>query len=144
MLCIMSYLWSVCDTNTSYYFNLNIYFSCFPFVWHFLEWSVKTKLAKHHVNKKGSALSSCHEFEIEIILHIKDDDQLFLSLVLSTLLALFPCALCCPTCDKDKAWRRFLEHWIRCGVYQFSPIYSPVSFPQREYLTIPWRCLNSW
>jgi len=112
----MSYLWSVCDTNTSYYFNLNIYFSCFLFLWHLLEWSVKIKLAKRHVNKKGSAftcacytvpLSSCHEFEIEIVLHIKDDDQLFLSPVLSTLLPLFPRALCCPACDKDKAWGRF-------------------------------------
>lgn len=141
MLSITSYLWSECDTNTSCHFNWNIYFSCFPLVWYLLERSVRTKPAKCHANKI--------RFHVCLLCYSPSNwpwiwnwdcstckrwwPVIFISSAQHTASVLSPCSvLSCS--DKDKAWRRFLEHWIRCRVYQFSSIFHQFHFHRQSIL----------
>lgn len=95
----MPYLWPICDSSSSYYFNLNAYFTCFPFVFLVIEPICQNKRGKISC-KQGTICFHvcllCHPTFILpwiwhcFVLRIKGDDQVFLSPVLSMLLPLFP------------------------------------------------------
>lgn len=117
----MPYLWPICDSSSSYYLNLNAYFTCFPFVLLVIEPICQNKRGKISCKQGMICFHMCLLCHPTFILpwnwncccytYKRQWPGIFISCTKHSA-SPFPYTLCNPMHNHNKAWRRFWEDWL--------------------------------